>query len=41
MFASAGQQRILGLPGNPVSAMLCARLFLKPLIAGLLGLEGE
>lgn len=41
MFASAGQQRILGLPGNPVSAMLCARLFLKPLIAGLLGLAGE
>jgi molybdopterin molybdotransferase len=30
-------QRILGLPGNPVSAMLCARLFLVPLIAALLG----
>ena len=29
---------MLGLPGNPVSAVLCARLFLKPLIAGLLGL---
>jgi molybdopterin molybdotransferase len=41
MFAKAGRQRILGLPGNPVSALLCARLFLKPLIAGLLGLATE
>ncbi len=32
-----GLQRILGLPGNPLSAMICARLFLVPLIAALLG----
>jgi molybdopterin molybdotransferase len=38
MFALSGEQRIVGLPGNPVSAVLCTRLFLKPLIAGLLGL---
>jgi len=29
--------RVLGLPGNPVSAMVCAILFLRPLIDALLG----
>ena len=38
MFARRGRQRILGLPGNPVSALVCARIFLKPLIAAMLGL---
>ena len=28
---------LLGLPGNPVSALVTARLFLKPLIAALMG----
>lgn len=28
---------LLGLPGNPVSAFVCARLFLKPLIEALSG----
>lgn len=28
---------VLGLPGNPTSALVCARLFLAPLIAGLGG----
>jgi molybdopterin molybdotransferase len=28
---------VLGLPGNPTSAMVAARLFLLPLIAGLQG----
>jgi molybdopterin molybdotransferase len=28
----------MGLPGNPVSALVCARLFLKPLLDRLLGL---
>jgi molybdopterin molybdotransferase len=30
--------RVLGLPGNPVSSLVCALLFLKPLIGALLGL---
>lgn len=30
---------IVGLPGNPTSAIVTARLFLAPLIAGLAGLE--
>ncbi|MFZ5674684.1 MAG: gephyrin-like molybdotransferase Glp [Pseudomonadota bacterium] len=38
MFARKGKQRILGLPGNPVSALVCARIFLKPLLSALLGL---
>lgn len=36
MFGRRGAQRVLGLPGNPVSAMVCARLFLKPLLDALL-----
>jgi molybdopterin molybdotransferase len=37
MFGRLGETRILGLPGNPVSSIVCALLFLKPLIASLLG----
>ncbi|MFT3730574.1 MAG: molybdopterin molybdotransferase MoeA [Hyphomicrobium sp.] len=33
------RQYCLGLPGNPVSAMICARVFLVPLIGRLLGRE--
>jgi molybdopterin molybdotransferase len=29
--------RVLGLPGNPVSSIVCAILFLRPLVAALLG----
>ncbi len=39
MFGFLGTQRVLSLPGNPASAMICARVFLKPLICALLGLE--
>jgi molybdopterin molybdotransferase len=38
MFGVLGGQKVLNLPGNPASAMICARIFLKPLIAALLGL---
>ncbi len=41
MFGRLGGQRILGLPGNPVSSLICSRLFLVPLIRALLGLEPE
>jgi molybdopterin molybdotransferase len=30
-------QRVLGLPGNPVSSLICGRLFLVPLIQAMLG----
>lgn len=36
-FGTQAGMRILGLPGNPVSAMIGARVFLVPLIAKLLG----
>jgi molybdopterin molybdotransferase len=35
--AGAAPVRVLGLPGNPVSSMVCAILFLAPLIDALLG----
>ena len=31
-FAKASTQFVLGLPGNPASALVCANLFLKPLV---------
>lgn len=37
MFGKLAGTRVLGLPGNPVSAQVCARLFLKPLMDRLLG----
>ena len=37
MFGRLGDMRILGLPGNPVSAMVCAILFLRPLLEKLGG----
>ena len=37
MFGRLGQSRVLGLPGNPVSSLICTRLFLLPLIRALLG----
>jgi len=35
----AGQALVMGLPGNPTSALVTARLLLAPLIAGLAGLD--
>jgi molybdopterin molybdotransferase len=37
MYGRLGAQRVLGLPGNPVSAIICARIFLIPLIKRLVG----
>jgi molybdopterin molybdotransferase len=37
MFGRLGSTRVLGLPGNPVSSLVCAVLFLKPLVARLAG----
>jgi molybdopterin molybdotransferase len=34
-------RRILGLPGNPVSALVCAELFLVPLLAAMQGGKTE
>ncbi|MCI5076975.1 gephyrin-like molybdotransferase Glp [Oricola sp.] len=37
MFGRLGELRILGLPGNPVSALVCGLLFMKPLLERLGG----
>jgi molybdopterin molybdotransferase len=41
MFGRLGNTRVIGLPGNPVSALVCATIFLRPLVAALLGLPTE
>lgn len=37
MFGTIGNTRVVGLPGNPVSALVCATLFLQPLVRALAG----
>ncbi|MBS8259484.1 molybdopterin molybdenumtransferase MoeA [Roseibium polysiphoniae] len=39
MAGHLGPMKVLGLPGNPVSSLVCALLFLKPLIGAMLGKE--
>jgi molybdopterin molybdotransferase len=41
MHGRLGEVPMLGLPGNPVSALVCAILFLLPAIARLSGLAGD
>ncbi|MEI4469808.1 molybdopterin molybdotransferase MoeA [Frigidibacter sp. MR17.24] len=41
MAGRLGTARLLGLPGNPVSAIVCGHLFLLPLLARMQGLPGE
>ena len=41
-FGRLGDGRpVLGLPGNPASALVCAELFLKPVVRGMLGADPE
>ncbi len=41
MFGQLRDMPVIGLPGNPVSALVCAILFVLPAIAALSGLPGE
>jgi molybdopterin molybdotransferase len=41
LYGRMGAQRLLGLPGNPVSALVCAEVFLVPMLKRLLGLSEE
>lgn len=41
MYGRLARQHVLGLPGNPVSSLVCTRLFLVPLVRALLGLAPE
>ncbi len=37
MYGRLDRLHVLGLPGNPVSSLVCSHLFLRPLIAALAG----
>ncbi|WP_298821943.1 gephyrin-like molybdotransferase Glp [uncultured Roseibium sp.] len=37
MAGRLGKTKVLGLPGNPVSSLVCGLLFLKPLLKAMLG----
>ena len=39
IFGHVGETPVLGLPGNPVSALVCSMLFLRPALARMLGIE--
>jgi len=41
IFGRLAKTPLLGLPGNPVSTLVCATLFLKPAIAAMLGTPAE
>ncbi|MCH2077647.1 MAG: molybdopterin molybdotransferase MoeA [Rhodobacteraceae bacterium] len=38
MAGKVGDTPVIGLPGNPVSAMVCGEIFLKPVVAAMQGL---
>lgn len=39
MRSGLGDMAMVGLPGNPVSAMVCGKLFLLPMVQKMLGLD--
>ena len=41
MAGRMGQSMMVGLPGNPVSAMVCGHVFLLPVIDAMLGLPAQ
>ena len=41
MFGKIGDTPVVGLPGNPVSTMVCAMIFIKPAMQAMLGMDGS
>jgi len=41
IFGHVGDTPVLGLPGNPVSALVCSILFLRPALARMLGIDAR
>jgi molybdopterin molybdotransferase len=37
MFGSIGTTRVIGLPGNPVSTLICSLIFIRPALRAMLG----
>lgn len=40
IFGHLGETPLLGLPGNPVSTVICAVIFLRPMLERMIGLPG-
>jgi molybdopterin molybdotransferase len=40
-FGSVGGRPVIGLPGNPVSALVTFELFVRPMLRAMLGLSGD
>ena len=40
-FGTIGERRVVGLPGNPVSALVTFELFVRPMIRRMLSLSGD
>ncbi len=40
-FGSVGGRPVVGLPGNPVSALVTFEIFLRPMLRAMLGLAGD
>jgi len=41
MVGTLGQQKVIGVPGNPVSALICCYIFVLPLIRALQGAQNH
>ena len=41
LYGRMGSQRVLGVPGNPVSALICGLVFLVPMLHCLLGVDRD
>ena len=41
LLGRLGTQRLLGVPGNPVSALVCSIVFLVPMLRAMLGVCGD
>ncbi|OIQ42543.1 MAG: molybdopterin molybdenumtransferase MoeA [Roseobacter sp. MedPE-SW] len=41
MAGTMGKSTMVGLPGNPVSAMVCGHIFLQPMVRSMLGIGHE
>ena len=41
MFGKIGETPVIGLPGNPVSTLVCAMIFIKPALQTMLGADAS
>ena len=41
IFGSIGETPVLGLPGNPVSALVCSMIYLRPMLWRMLGISED